>query len=152
MSRILTLLLVSLPVWAADTTISGYDANGLPQGVLVTNGQLTITQSECEDATNSLCRVEHYYSYATDDADLVVKSAAGFVHSIQCWPEDGTAEAGSVALRDATSAGAGTIVWGDSFAAAEHTPSGGVLDYAMATGIVIDFTTTTDVFCTVSYR
>lgn len=152
MKKALALLFLALPVYAADTTISGVDANGQQQGYKVTNGQITVTNLECEDDTNNLCRVEHNYAYSTDDADIVVKASAGFVHSIQCWPEDGTAEAGSVALRDATAAGAGTIVWGDSFAAAEHTPSGGILDYVMATGIVIDFTTTTDVFCTVSYR
>jgi len=152
MKRLLFLLCLSAPAYAADTTISGRDANGQAQGYTVTSGQMTTTLGECEDETNNLCRVEHRYTYGVDDADLVVKSEAGFLHSVSCWPEDAAATAGRVRIRDATSAGSGTIVWGDEFAAAEHTPSGAVLDIEMLTGIVIDFDTTDDVFCTVSYR
>jgi hypothetical protein len=142
-----------LPLSGLAELIHGQDTTKNTPPVRTTpDGQVVNALGECEDDTNNLCRVEHYYSYSTDDADIVVKASAGFVHSIQCWPEDSAATAGSVALRDATSAGSGTIVWGDNFAAAEHTPSGGILDYVMATGIVIDFTTTDDVFCTVSYR
>jgi len=57
MIRILTLLLMVLPVWAADTTISGYDANGLPQGFRATDGQITVTSLECESKTLAHCRV-----------------------------------------------------------------------------------------------
>jgi hypothetical protein len=105
-----------------------------------------------EDQTNGVMKVEERYSYALDDADLVVKGTPGFVHTFTCWGEDGTAEAGSVTLRDATSAGSGTIVYGETFAAAAYTAKTIILDAIFATGIVIDFTTTTDVFCTVTYR
>ena len=105
-----------------------------------------------EDQTNNVIRTESQFSYCVDDADIVCKSAAGFLHAVTCWPEDAAAIAGRVQIRDATAAGAGTVVWQDEFAAAEHTPSGAVLNVVMATGIVIDFDTTADVFCTVSYR
>lgn len=143
--------LLSLPAFSA--VINGLDTTRNTPAVRVTDdGQVVTALGECEDETNGVCRVEHRYSYGVDDADLVVKASAGFLHSVSCWPEDAAATAGRVQIRDATSAGTGTIVWGDEFAAAEHTPSGAVLDIEMLTGIVIDFDTTADVFCTVSYR
>jgi len=105
-----------------------------------------------EDQTNNVLRVEGQFSYAQDDADLVVKASAGFLHAVICYGEDGTAEAGSVAIRDATAAGAGTVVWQETIAAAAYTSKSIVFDIVMPTGIVIDFTTTADVFCLVSYR
>ena len=153
MSRFLACLLICwLPSALADIVHGTTDGNATQAVRVDTEGGVVTALGECEDDTNNLCRVEHYYSYAVDDADLVVKNSAGFLHAVSCWPEDAAATAGSVTIRDATAAGAGTIVWGDYFAAAEHTPSGAVLDIAMPTGIVIDFDTTADVMCTVSYR
>ena len=57
MIRLLALLLLTLPVWAADTAISGYDANGLQQGYRVTSGQFTSTLGECESVSLAHCRV-----------------------------------------------------------------------------------------------
>lgn len=111
-----------------------------------------VTLFSGEDQTNNVLRVEGQFSYAQDDADLVVKASAGYLHAIVCYGEDGTAEAGSVAIRDATSAGAGTVVWQETIAAAAYTSKSIIMDIVMPTGIVIDFTTTTDVFCLVSYR
>lgn len=105
-----------------------------------------------EDQTNNLIKVEQRYSYAVDDADLVVKDTAGFVHTFTCWGEDAAATAGSVELRDSATAGAGTVVYGETFAAAAYTAKTITLDAIFLTGIVIDFTTTADVFCTVTYR
>lgn len=108
-----------------------------------------------EDDVNNVVRVEGQFSYAVDDADIVLADA-GYLHTFQCWPEDATAEAGSVAIRDADSAGTGTIIWQDTIAAAAYVPGDHnpkvPFDYNLTTGLVIDFTTTTDVFCTVSYR
>lgn len=107
-----------------------------------------------EDATNNVIKVEHQYSKCIDDADIVCKASAGFVHSVNCYGTDAAATAGRVRITNTTAAGGaeGTEVWGDEFAAAEHTPSGAILDIVMDTGIVIDFTTTADVKCVVSYR
>lgn len=154
MSRFLACLLICWLPSLSAAPIHGQDTStGNERMVRVdSEGGVVTALGECEDETNNLCRVEHRYTYAVDDADLVVKSAAGFLHSVSCWPEDAAATAGSVTIRDATAAGAGTVVWGDYFAAAEHTPSTAVLDIEMLTGIVIDFDTTADVMCTVSYR
>lgn len=105
-----------------------------------------------EDQTNNVIRVEGQFLYAVDDADLVVKAAPGFVHTFTCWPEDAAATAGSVELRDATAAGGGTVVYREEFAAALYPGKTITLDAIFATGIVIDFTTTADVMCTVTYR
>ena len=114
-----------------------------------------VTQSTLlagEDQTNNVIRVEGQFLYAVDDADLVVQAAPGFVHTFTCWPEDAAATAGSVELRDATAAGGGTVVYREEFAAALYPGKTITLDAIFATGIVIDFTTTADVMCTVTYR
>ena len=114
-----------------------------------------VTQSTLlagEDQTNNVIRVEGQFLYAVDDADLVVKATPGFVHTFTCWPEDAAATAGSVELRDATAAGGGTVVYREEFAAALYPGKTITLDAIFATGIVIDFTTTADVMCTVTYR
>lgn len=107
-----------------------------------------------EDQTNNVMRTEQQFSVAVDDADLVVKASAGFLHSVWCYPEDAAATAGTVRITNTTAAGGAetTEVWGDDFAASAYRPVGAVLDIAMTTGIVIDFTTTADVKCAVSYR
>jgi hypothetical protein len=118
------------------------------QGTLQAGEDLTATGA----FAGGVVVTEHRYIYAQDDADLVVKATPGFLHAITCYGEDGTAEAGSVAVRDATSAGTGTVIWQETIAAAAYTTKTVTPDIIMATGIVIDFTTTTDVFCLVSYR
>lgn len=57
MKRALIALLFAFPAYAADTTISGVDSNGLPQGVRVESGQIGITNLECEDDELNHCRV-----------------------------------------------------------------------------------------------
>lgn len=153
MSRFLACLLFCLPLELAADTIHGRTDSNAVQAVRVdTEGGVVTALGECEDDTNNLCRVEHYYSYAVSNVDVVVKASAGFVHTVSCWGEDAAATAGRVRLLDSTSAGAGTAVWGEEFAAAARDPINVILDVAMPTGIVLDFTTTGDVACTVSYR
>ena len=118
------------------------------------SGQVTTTLGAGEDQTNGVMKVEGQFSFAVDDADLVVKAAPGFLHSVWCYPEDAAATAGTVRITNTTAAGGAetTEVWGDDFAAAAYRPIGAVLDIVMTTGIVIDFTTTADVKCGISYR
>lgn len=117
-------------------------------------GQITTTLLAGEDQTNGVMKVEHQYSKCIDDVDIVCKASAGFVHSINCFGTDAAATAGRVRLTNTTAAGGaeGTEVWGAEFAAALVSPQGAILDIVMDTGIVIDFTTTADVKCVVSYR
>jgi hypothetical protein len=154
-------LIVLLPFSAmAQTVILGDESGNNNPGYgsarnsirINDDGQITQTLQAGEDQTNDVQKVEQRFSYCLDDADIVCKATPGFVHSISCWGEDAAATAGRVQLRDATAAGAGTVVWGQEFAAAIASPNSVILDIVMAAGIVIDFDTTADVFCTVSYR
>ena len=147
-------LLLSLPLIAAADLIHGRSSSGVNAPVqTTTDGQIVPALGECEDDTNNLCRVEHYYTGCVDKtADASCKASAGFVHTISCAGTDAAATAGDVALRDSTSAGAGTIVKQIGFAAAYLQPFTLTLDQAFSTGIYLDFTTTADVACNVSYR
>lgn len=161
MKIFLLLLLLVSNVYAADNTVlgdpSGNDNpgyNGKYSLRVNSSGQVTTTLLAGEDQTNSVMKVEGQFSFAVDDADLVVKNAPGFLHSVWCYAEDAAATAGTVRITNTTAAGGAeaTEVWGDDFAAAAYRPIGAVLDIVMTTGIVIDFTTTADVKCAVSYR
>lgn len=106
-----------------------------------------------EDQTNNLLRVEHQYSRGLAvGADTLIKTGSGYLHSLTCWGSDAAATAGDIAVRDATTSGAGTIILDYQVAAAITTPQNWVLDIPFTTGLYIDFTTTNDVTCTVSYR
>lgn len=108
----------------------------------------------CEDTSNSVCKVEQQFSYcANKSADSACGNAGTrFVHAISCAGADAAATAGDVALRDAIAAGAGTVVLDIAFAAAFQQPFTLIVDATFSTGIYLDFTTTADVNCTVSYR
>jgi hypothetical protein len=107
-----------------------------------------------EDQTNNVIKTEQRFSVCIDDADIVCNAAPGFVHNISCFGTDAAATAGRVRLTNTTAAGGAetTEVWGAEFAAAIQPPISAVLDIEMTTGITIDFTTTADVKCVVSYR
>ena len=154
MTRYLIVSLLCLPLSAFADLIHGRTSTGVNAAVqTTTDGQIVPALSECEDDTNNLCRVEHYYTGCVDKtADASCKASAGFVHTISCAGTDAAATAGDVALRDSTSAGAGTIVKQIGFAAAYLQPFTLTLDQAFSTGIYLDFTTTADVACNVSYR
>lgn len=110
---------------------------------------------EGEDETNNVIRTEQQFSVGIDDADLVVKNSAGFLHSVWCYEEDAAPTAGTVRITNTTAAGGAetTEVWGKDITTTVGSGTAfAVLDIVMTTGIVIDFTTTADVKCGVSYR
>lgn len=157
------LLSVSFVVWAQyapPQAIFGQRANSTTVWdpiELDTNGAVPVTQSTLtagEDQTNGVQKTEQRFSVCIDDADIVCNAAPGFLHSVWCYPEDAAATAGTVRVTNTTAAGGAetTEVWGMDFAAAAMLPVHAVLDIEMTTGIVIDFTTTADVKCGVSYR
>jgi len=154
MRKFWAVLLACSPLSVSADLIHGRDTTGATPAVQTTSeGQIVTALGECEDDTNNLCRVEHYYTGCVDKtADASCKASAGFVHTISCAGTDAAATAGDVALRDATSAGTGTIVKQIGFAAAYLQPFTLTLDQAFSTGIYLDFTTTADVACNVSYR
>lgn len=155
MKKFLLFCCISFASFAAMAAlIHGKNSSNGDEVYRSTSGQMTITELAGEDSDADVIKVEHQYSVAIDDADLVVKNSAGFLHAVWCYPEDAAATAGSVRITNTTAAGGAetTEVWGDDFAAAAYRPVYAVLDIVMSTGIVIDFTTTADVKCGVSYR
>lgn len=149
------LLILWLPFAVhAENVIYGTNSAGpAPVGVN-TAGQVSITLLAGEDQTNGVMKTEQQFSVCVDDADVVCKATAGFLHSVWCYPEDAAATAGTVRVTNTAAAGGAetTEVWGMDFAAAANVPVGMVLDIVMDTGIVIDFTTTADMKCGASYR
>lgn len=142
-----------LPFAVYATLIHGKNSSNGDEVYRSTSGQMTITAISGEDQTNGVMKVEHQYAYCADKtADAACKASAGFVHTISCAGTDAAATAGSVALLDSTSAGAGTTVKTIGFAAAYLQPFTLIIDSPFSTGIYLDFTTTADVGCTVSYR
>lgn len=130
--------------------VVSYFGKGAPDHV----GFGMVTLLAGEDQTNDVIKTEQQFSVCIDDADVVCKDSAGFVHSVWCYGEDAAATAGSVRITNTTTAGGAetTEVWGMDIPAAAFSNTGQVLDIVMSTGIVIDFTTTADVKCGVSYR
>lgn len=108
-----------------------------------------------EDQTNNVIKTEQRFSVCVDDADIVCNAAPGFLHSVWCYERDGAPTAGTVRITNTTAAGGAetTEVWGKDITTTVGSGTGSaVLDIEMTTGITIDFTTTADVKCGVSYR
>lgn len=159
MKKYLLIALFSFPAWANELVIGVETGNNNPgfgdgRNALYLNdsGQPDISLLSGEDETNSVQKVEQQFSYCLDDADIVCKATPGFLHTVSCWGEDAAATAGRVQIRDSATATGGTVVWQQEFAAAIATPMTWVADIVMPAGIAIDWDTTADVFCTVSYR
>lgn len=135
--RFCCISLFALPVFAAP--IAGVD----------------VTDAKRVDAYNVTAGrmpVESYYSYVTGvTSDTVVKATPGFLHAVTCG-SDAAATAGSLQIRDGAAAGAGNVVFLWTFTTTEVQPRTIFIDAVMATGITLDFATTADVTCTVSYR
>ena len=140
-------LLLAVAVGSMAATVSYFGAGAADQ-----LGVSLATLISGEDQTNNVLRVEGQFSYCLDDADLVCKATPGFLHTVSCWGEDAAATAGRVQIRDSATATGGTVVWQHEFDAAIAKPVTWIADIVMPAGIAIDWDTTADVFCTVSYR
>jgi len=135
--------------------IHGIDTTNALYAIKVnTAGQIILALLTGEDTINSVIRTEQQFSYCVDVADKICKSQPGFIHSISCFGIDASATAGRVRLvDDATVTGtAANELWGAEFSAAIQPPIGAILDIATIRGIHLDFTTTADVKCIVSFR
>ena len=104
-----------------------------------------------EDLTNDVSKVEHRYSYAGITSDTVVKSGAGFLHTVTFSCNDAAPTAGTIDIYDNTAA-SGTKIFSWTLTTAAFNPVTIVLDCSFATGLYVDFTTTADVFTNISYR
>lgn len=95
-------------------------------------------------------------TYATPVAvDTLIWTGPAFVKYLTCSPTDNAAVAGTIQLRDAVAAGAGTIAVEWTVLAIDYTvaaPKVFPVNATFATGIYLDFTTTSDVKCWVTYR
>lgn len=120
------------------------DVNGNVKSVLAT----TIAG---EDLTNDVLKVEQRYTYAYVTADALVKTGAGFLHTLTFSPTDAAATAGTIFVYDKTSEATPTI-FSYTIPAAALVPVTVTLDVSFTTGLYIGFTTTADVAVTVSYR
>jgi hypothetical protein len=103
-----------------------------------------------EDQTNGVFKVEQRFSLLNVTGDVLVKSGAGFLHTITC-SSDTAATAGTIIFYDNT-AESGTILWTWTLSAVEYSPRTLIFDGTFATGLYAGYTTTADVTCTVSYR
>lgn len=132
---------------------TGYDSYDLNSNLRITQG--TLTAGEDLTATGAFAGgvvvTEQRYLYSgPKTADFQVKATAGFLHAITC-NSDAAATAGSITLFDSTTA-SGTQIWTWTISAVEYQPRTLIFDVLFTTGLFLDFTTTADVTCTVSYR
>ena len=112
-----------------------------------------------EDVANDVMKVETRVSTipaggttAKVTADQLYKSGSGWVQYITCH-SDATATAGTIAVLDNTSAGAGNVLYQfDVLAVAYNTPFWIPINTSYSVGLYLDFTTTADVSCTLGYR
>lgn len=141
-------LLLALAFGSMAATVSYFGAGSADQ-----LGVSLATLISGEDQTNNVLRVEQQYSRGlAPDADTLIKTGAGFIHSFVCSGDDAASVVGTIQLRDAVAAGAGTVLATVNTAIAIIPLQGVVLDIPVTVGVYVDFTTTADVTCIVSYR
>ena len=134
---------------SAGPTDGDYEPFGLDA-----NGGLWISQATLiagEDLTNNRLMTMPKYSYsAVAVADVQVKAGAGILHSVTISCNDAAPTAGSLIIFDSLTE-AGTQVFNHTFTTTPFVPLTIILDYSMATGIYLGFTTTGDVNVSCAY-
>lgn len=130
--------LLALSFLGVAATVSYFGAGSADQ-----LGVSLATLISGEDQTNNVLRTEQQFSYcANKTADAQCGSSGmRFVHTLTCASNDAAA----------TAAGSGNVLV-IGFPAAYVPAATVVVDATFTTGIYLDFTTTADVSCTVSYR
>ena len=104
-----------------------------------------------EDIPNDVLKTEHRYSYLNMSADTLVKTGAGFLHTLTFAQIDAAPTAGTIIVYDNT-AESGTIIFSSTWTTAIFYPTTVTLDVSFLTGLYIGFTTTADIGVTASYR
>lgn len=94
---------------------------------------------------------ERFISSGVKTSDALVKSGAGFLHTITFSCNDAAPTAGSVIVYDNT-AESGTQLFNHTFTTTPFAPCTVTLDVEFSTGLYIGFTTTADVNVVASYR
>lgn len=158
---LLSVIMLLCPVVATAGTLA--PAGGPTTGVLDADSNVGTTLATTlagEDVSNDVQKTEERYltiptggTTAMIAADQLYKSGPGYVRGISC-SSDATATAGTITLRDSTTAGAGNILWEQDILAIAYTP--GMIREDLQTpfsiGLYLDFTTTADMKCMVRYR
>lgn len=140
-------LLLAVAVGSMAATVSYFGAGATDQ-----LGVSLATLISGEDQTNSVLRVEGQFSYKPiPHADTQVKATAGFIHTVTC-SSDAAATAGTIDIRDGIAAGGGTLIQTLTYTTNNYPPATLTLDVVTTSGIYMDYTTTADVDCVVSYR
>ena len=147
-NKLLVVLLgVFLTVSAYAATVSYFGSGSADQ-----LGVSLATLLAGEDQTNNVMKTEQQFSYKPiPHADTLVKSGAGFIHTITC-SSDAAATAGTIDIRDGIAAAGGTLIQTLTYTTNNYPPVTLTLDVVTTTGIYMDYTTTADVDCVVSYR
>lgn len=104
-----------------------------------------------EDLTNDVQKVEQRFSYTNISADTLVKTGAGFLHTLTFAQIDAAPTAGTIIVYDNT-AESGTIIYSETFDTTVFRGYSVTIDASFGTGLYVGFTTTADVGVTVSYR
>lgn len=104
-----------------------------------------------EDLANDVLKTEQRFSGSVVTADSLVKSGAGFLHTLTFSCNDAAPTAGSIIVYDNT-AESGTILYSETFDTTAFRGYTVLLDISFTTGLYIGFTTTNDINVTPSYR
>lgn len=127
----------------------------VPADALVdTSGNQKITMGTLiagEDTVADVLKVEERYTFQNVTADTLVKTGAGFLHTLTFAQSDAAPTAGTIIFYDNT-AESGTVILTVNFTTAVFQPYTLVLDVSFSNGLYIGFTTTADVNVTASYR
>jgi hypothetical protein len=94
---------------------------------------------------------QNYTSSGPKTADALIKTGAGFLHTVTFSCNDAAPTAGSIIIYDNT-AESGTILYSETFTTTAFRGFTVHLNVNFNTGLYIGFTTTNDVNCVVSYR
>ena len=134
--------------------LAGTDGDYIPL-ILDTIGALHVNLANLiagEDLTNDVIKVEQRFSSSGPlTADTLVKTGAGFLHSVTVSP-DAAPTIGTITLYDNT-AESGTVLVPLWIASTTwFAPFTLILDIPFTTGLYIGFTTTADVTVVASYR
>ncbi len=140
---------------STPTDLSAGNTNGDYEPFQVdANGALYVTQATKvagEDQTNDVMKVEQQMSYNMVTADTLIKSGAGFIHTITFACNDSAPTAGNLDIYDNTT-NSGTKIFSTAFTTTFFMPLSVTINSKFNTGLYADFTTTADVNVTISYR
>ena len=136
----------STPQTVTDGDVAPFeiDSNGNVKSILA-------TAIAGEDLTNDVLKTEQRFSGSMVSADTLIKSGAGFLHSLTFACIDAAPTAGTIIVYDNT-AESGTILYSETFDTTVFRGYSVILDLVFSVGLYIGFTTTADIGVTPSYR